>query len=226
MSWSELSEWWLAELASDPAYEEVVTPLLLEVFSPEIGDRYLDLGSGDGRLIRAVSERGSIVHGIELSQDLAAYSKTVVVVAALPDLEFLRSDSYDGAYCVLTLEHIPDHQAFFAAVGRVVKSDGVLAVVMNHPTWTAPGSTPITDSDGEILWRPGDYFSSGSTEEPAGSEKVTFHHRSMADVLNSASDSGWALEQMVERPHHDLEDQAGIPRLLACRWRMNQGVAL
>jgi len=220
MSWSELSEWWLAELASDPAYEEVVTPLFLEVFSPEIGGRYLDLGSGDGRMIKAVSERGSTVHGIELNQDLAAHSKTAVVVAALPDLEFLRSDSYDGAYCVLTLEHILDHQAFFAAVGRVVKSAGVLAVIMNHPVWTAPGSSPITDSDGEVLWRPGEYFSMGTTEEPAGSSTVTFYHRSTADLLNAASSSGWALEQMVERPHHDLEEQAGIPRLLACRWRL------
>ena len=55
MSWSELSDWWLEELASDPAYEEVVTPLLLDVFSPEVGHRYLELGSGECRLINAVT---------------------------------------------------------------------------------------------------------------------------------------------------------------------------
>ena len=220
MSWSELSDWWLEELASDPAYEEVVTPLLLDVFSPEVGHRYLDLGSGEGRLINAVTERGSTVHGVELNEQLAAHSGAVVVVAALPDLDFLRPDSYEGAYCVLALEHIPDHQTFFDGVGRIVKKGGVLAVVMNHPIWTAPGSTPITDTDGEVLWRPGDYFSDGKTEEPAGSAKVTFYHRSTSDLLNSASESGWTLEQMIERPHHEIEDQAGIPRLLACRWRL------
>lgn len=220
MSWSELSDWWLAELASDSAYEEVVTPLLLDVFSPDIGQRYLDLGSGEGRLISAVTERGSTVHGVEVNERLAVYSGAVVAIAALPDLNFLRPDSYDGAYCVLVLEHIDDHEAFFSAVARVVKSDGVLAVVMNHPTWTAPRSTPITDSDGEVLWRPGEYFSLGKTEEPAGSSSVAFHHRPMGALLSAAASSGWALEQMVEKPHHEIEGQGGIPRLLACRWRL------
>jgi hypothetical protein len=42
----------------------------------------------------------------------------------------------------------------------------------------------------------------------------------MADLLNAASAAGWSLEEMVEKPHHDLADQPGIPRLLACRWRL------
>lgn len=220
MSWSELDEWWLTELASDTAYEEVVTPLLLEVLEPQAGSTYLDLGSGDGRVMNAVAATRSNVHGVEVNESLARHSREPVVVATLPNLEFLQSDSYDGAYSVLALEHIPDHRALFGAVSRVVKKRGIFALVMNHPVWTAPGSTPITDSDGEVLWRSGEYFSSGKTDEPAGNSKVTFHHRSMAELLNAASTPGWSLEHMVERPHHDIEEQAGIPRLLACRWRL------
>jgi hypothetical protein len=96
----------------------------------------------------------------------------------------------------------------------------VLALVINHPIWTAPDSTPITDTDGELLWRPGEYFSTGKTEIPAGNGTVTFHHRTMASLLNSAAEAGWSLERVIERPHHEFEDQAGVPRLLACRWRL------
>ena len=99
-----------------------------------------------------------------------------------PTLGFLRSGAYHGAYCVLVLEHIPDHEAFFAATARVVRPGGALALVTNHPSWTAPGSTPITDTDGEILWRPGDYFSAGHSVEPAGDGTVVFHHRSMGSI--------------------------------------------
>jgi ubiquinone/menaquinone biosynthesis C-methylase UbiE len=222
MSWSELGEWWLSEVESDGAYETVVTPLLLGTLRPEPGLTLLDLGSGEGRVMRAVVASGARAHGVDINPDLAhrsvGYGPTMV--GRLPDLGFIRDSSYDGAYCVLVLEHIADHARLFSETARVVRPGGVLALVMNHPNWTAPGSTPISDLDGEVLWRPGAYFSAGVTEERAGAGRVVFHHRTMADLLNAASSAGWSLEEMAEAPHHDLADQAGLPRLLACRWRL------
>jgi ubiquinone/menaquinone biosynthesis C-methylase UbiE len=217
MNWSDLGEWWLSESGDDPAYEEEVTPLLMEVFDPVSGERYLDLGCGNGRVMRTVEAETALVHGIDINFDLVS-SAGLAVVASLPSIP-MRAGSYDGVYSVLTLEHVDDVSAFFFEASRVTKAGGVLCIVLNHPVWTAPDSTPISDSDGEVLWRPGAYFSSGSSELRAGSGSVTFRHRSMASLLNAAASAGWALEKMVERPHHELEDQAGIPRLLACRWR-------
>lgn len=218
MSWTFLTEWWLTEISDDPAYADVVTPLLLQVLSPESGNLYLDVGCGEGRVMRVVAETGATVHGLDINPDLARHAGHAVVadICGIP----FKDDAYDGVYSVLTLEHVADHQPFFAEAARVTKPGGVLAVVLNHPVWTAPDSTPISDVDGEVLWRPGDYFSNGSSEVPAGESTVVFHHHSMADLLNAASDAGWSLEHMIERPHHEFEDQAGIPRLLACRWRL------
>lgn len=217
MSWTYLTEWWLTEIADDPAYSEVVTPLLIEVLRPQSGATYLDLGCGEGRVMRSVADQGGTVHGLDINPDLARHAGHAVVadLVSMP----MRHDIYDGVYSVLTLEHVADHRRFFAEAARVTKPGGVLAIVVNHPLWTAPDSTPITDADGEVLWRPGDYFSSGLSEIPAGESTVVFHHRSMADLLNAASEAGWSLEHMIERPHHEYEDQAEIPRLLACRWR-------
>ena len=222
MAWPDLSDWWMSEVAEDPAYEEVVTPMLLDILHPQPGLTYLDLGSGEGRVMRAVAGTGAVVHGVDLSPDLAriAAGAGPVVVASLPDLGFVRDHTYDGAFCVLVLEHIEDHRRMFREAARTVKTGGVLALVMNHPIWTAPGSTPMTDSDGETLWRPGTYFSLGSSSEPAGDQRVVFHHRPLSELANSAADAGWLLERMIEAPHHDLAGQEGIPRLLACRWRL------
>jgi SAM-dependent methyltransferase len=220
MHWSELGEWWLSEIVDDPAYESVVTPMLLDIMRPGKGRIYLDLGSGEGRVMRTFSDLGAVVHGVESNLDLATRSPAPTVVGVLPDLAFLADDSYDGAYCVLVLEHIEDHAALFVETARVVRSGGVFALVMNHPVWTAPGSTPISEVDGEVLWRPGSYFGAGTVEERAGAGKVVFHHRTMSALLNAAAAAGWALKRMVEAPHHELEDQAGIPRLLAVCWQL------
>lgn len=202
-------------MAADRAYEAVVTPLLLEVLRPESGLTYLDVGCGEGRVMRTLHEQGVVTHGLDVSYELARHAGTAVVadLRRLP----LRNDSYDAAYCVLALEHVFEHGIFFEEAARVVRGGGALALVMNHPVWTAPESSPVTDQDGEVLWRPGEYFGDGSSLMG----DVVFHHRSMADLLNAAAGAGWHLEEMVEQPHHEYEDQAGIPRLLACRWRLS-----
>lgn len=196
----------------------MITPLLIDVLDPATGGIYLDLGCGEGRVMRSVAESGATVHGLDINPGLARHAGLAMVadMGTIPT----RDDMYDGVYSVLTLEHVADHVRFFTEAARVTRPGGVLAIVINHPVWTAPESTPISDSDGEVLWRPGDYFSNGSSEVPAGDSTVTFHHRSTADLLNSAAEAGWSLQRMIERPHHEFEGQAGIPRLLACRWTL------
>ena len=217
MSWSGLSDWWIEELESDEAYEEVVTPLLLDVLGPIGGARYLDLGSGEGRVLRSLGALGAKPVGLELNEDLASRSSSPTAVADIAAIPF-RDEAFDGVYAVLVLEHIADHGGFFSRCAGLVRAGGVLAIVANHPIWTAPDSTPITDADGEVLWRPGAYFSDGASEFPAGDGSVTFHHRTIAGLLGGAAAAGWCLERIIERPHHEFEDQSGIPRLLACRW--------
>lgn len=219
MSWADLSDWWRQEVANDPAYETVVTPLLLEILHPEPSSRYLDLGCGEGRVMRALARIGSLAEGIDVSWTLLSGMDQPTVVGKADQLP-IREGTYDGVYMVLVLEHVRNHARVFAEAARVTKPGGVMALVCNHPIWTAPRSTPISDPDGEVLWRPGDYFSDGSSEVPAGDQTVTFHHRSMASLLSAAAEAGWSLERMIEQPHHEFENQAGIPRLLACRWSL------
>jgi SAM-dependent methyltransferase len=222
VSWSELTEWWLDEIAGDPAYDAVVTPMLIDVLEPESARTYLDIGCGEGRIMRALAALDTRPIGVELNLGLAdrATETGPVVSGLLPDLGFLRDDAVDGAVCVLVIEHIEDHRHLLAELARVVATGGVFALVMNHPFWTAPGSTPITDADFEVLWRPGAYFEPGSSLERAGEQRIVFHHRSTGDLLETAASVGWSLERLVEAPHHESMEQAGIPRLLACRWRL------
>ncbi len=208
----------MEEIDDDPAYEGVVTPLLLEVLDPTAGCRYLDLGAGEGRVMRRLAALGSVVVGIDVNEDLARTS-SMTMIGRIPDIP-IADRSVDGVYAVLVLEHLPEHTRFFAEAARVTRPGGVLAVVMNHPAWTAPEATPITDGDGELLWRPGQYFRAGPTRVTSRGRTITFHHRSLASLLSTAASCGWALEVLVERPHHEPDLMPAVPHLLASRWRL------
>ena len=228
MSWDRIDSWWLEELAGDPAYEQEIGPLLQSLLQPEPDFLYLDLGCGEGRMIRAIKSAGARVVGCDLSLLLLARAVRYgpVVRCALPSLKWIKPGSFDGAYVGLVLEHLRDERAFFLSAARAVRSGGVLAMVINHPIWTAPESSPIEDAGGEILWRPGTYFGRGFSREPAGNDKVTFYHRTMAELLTAAAAAGWDLRRMEERGLSseqvkrvpDLAGQEHIPRVLGLRW--------
>ncbi|MBU1494410.1 MAG: class I SAM-dependent methyltransferase [Actinobacteria bacterium] len=231
MTWGDdLAAWWLGEVAGDPAYLEQVIPMACAVVDPVAGERWLDMGCGEGQTMRALSAKGASVVGCDVSLTLARRAGVdgPAVVARLPDLDWLRDDSLDGAYAVLVLEHLGEVRPLFEACRRVVRPGGGLAAVLNHPMMTAPGSAPVFDADdGEILWRWGDYLGSGATSEPAAEGEVTFHHRSMGALLNAAAGAGWSLQQVVEAGVGDAQAgrdpllalQRGIPRLLGLRWQ-------
>ena len=160
-SWERLDSWWRGESERDPEYRQVIWPLVLELLDPEPDHRYLDLGCGSGAVMAHLAQRGNWVVGTDISLLLlkAAAEHGPVVQARLPDLSWVAPASFDGACLSLVLEHIEDENELLAQAAAAVRPGGVLAAVLNHPVWTAPGSSPMLDDDGEVMWRPGRYFS-------------------------------------------------------------------
>ena len=223
MSWDRsTAAWWIAEVAGDAAYARDVDPLLRSLLPGAMPELVLDLGCGDGRL--APGDGGVV--GVDAAIDLVrrAAARMPVCVADARRLPF-GDGAAGGAYAVLVLEHIPDIEVVLAEAARVVADGGFLAVVVNHPVYTAPGSGPFVDpDDDETLWRWGTYLETGWSDEPAGDGTVRFHHRSLGDLLTAAATAGWALEVLEERaldPAGDplLAAQTDVPRLAGARWR-------
>lgn len=222
--WSEHAPWWLEEVANDPVYELDVLPLVEELIENAGGHR-LDLGCGEGQVMRSL---GGTVVGTDMSMHLLRLARQAgpVVRAHLPSLDWLRPGTIDVAYAVLVVEHLPNLDVF-ASAARVVRPGGRLVVVMNHPAFTPALAGPIVDqTDGEILWRWGDYFDPAPVTMPAGDREVVFYHRPLDQVLNAAAAAGWSLAKLAERgfsaaaigavPGYAGQEQ--MPRLLGVRW--------
>ena len=230
-TWDELAQWWSDEIRDDPAYASDVHPILLHLLEGTAGAT-IDLGCGEGQGMRLV---GGDMVGTDLSGALLEQARDAapVVQAALPQLAWAKDASFDRALSVYLVDLIDDHVTFFTETARVVKDGGHLVVVINHPVFTAPGSAPFIDEDGDVLWRWGSYFTPGSSSEPAGDGIVEFFHRPMGDLLTCAARSGWVLEEMVERglsaetitriPAY--VGQEHIPRIAGFRWRRHRPAA-
>ena len=216
--WDELADWWLTELESDPTYEQVVVPLLLDLVAADRGT-VLDVGCGNGRIMARL--KGGELHpiGCDLNFSLLADASRVgsVIRVHLPGIP-LRDASIDGAVVVLSFEHFSDE--IFTELARVIRPGGWMAAVANHPFVTAPGSASVIDpTDGEVFWRPGTYLERGETIEDADGRPVTFLHRPLGNLLSLAADAGFLLTTLREVPLEagGLPD-AGLPRLIGVRW--------
>ena len=217
----------MSEIEDDPTYAEEIVPWAVDLIGP-VSERLLDLGCGEGQLLRAVAARTRIGCDITVSLLRRAASDAAAVQCRLPDLRWLRDRSVDTAACVLVLEHVADISGFFDEVARVLEPGGTFSLIVNHPAYTAEGAGPVVDlTDGEVLWRWGAYFDEGTSREPAGEGSVVFHHRPMRELLGAAARSGLCLEAFEERgfsPQFVARDpglvgQEHFPRLLGARWR-------
>jgi SAM-dependent methyltransferase len=196
--WTALAPWWIVEVQTDPIYELDVLPLALDLLG-ETSGLVLDLGCGEGQLMRELEDRPVVGCDISLPLLEHAAASGPVVRCRLPSLAWLADGVVDTTVSVLVLELFADLRPILDEVRRVTRRGGHFAIVVNHPAYTAEGSGPVVDlTDGEVLWRWGPYFEPGSSQEAAGDAAVTFHHRTLAEILSTAAETGWRLERIVE----------------------------
>lgn len=96
--------------------------------------RLLDVGASGGFMVQAAREVGFAPQGIELDPKSVAFAR-----AHYPDNDFFHgtveaylaahpgaAETFDIIYCAEVIEHVPDVNAFVAAIARLMKPDGRL----------------------------------------------------------------------------------------------------
>lgn len=148
-SWGDVAGWYDDLLGSPDSYQRtLILPNLLRLVAPKVGQRILDLACGQGFFAHAFADAGAKVVAVDVSEELVrigrsrdAATRIAWHVAPSHKLPFLANGSVDAAAMILSIQNIDDARATFAECRRVLRPDGVLHLVLNHPAFRAPKRT-------------------------------------------------------------------------------------
>lgn len=171
---------------------------IYELLPPPAG-LTLDVGCGEGRLTRELSQRGYDVVGIDASAALVDEARAVdpsgrYEVASIDALPF-ADGAAELAVCVNVLPHVHDLHAAAVELARVLAPDGTFLIGTIHPVWHA-GSHD--GESGEL--RITDYWNREREAVALGEHTVHHERRTIEDYLRTLLGAGFVLTDLREVP--------------------------
>lgn len=152
-----------AYLDREIPHRDIAESLLLEAL-PERVERFLDLGTGDGRLLALVGERHPHAHGIGIDASVPMLERAGQRLAENALVELRQHDlteplpaergAFDAVVSALAVHHIPDERkrSLFAEIRELLRPEGVF---VNLELVTSP--TPqLHDRFRHAIGRPDD----------------------------------------------------------------------
>jgi len=121
--------------------DDVRLDALRRAFGPVQSGKILDLGCGKGRFATRLIEGGASVVGLDLSAAMLAEAKGLNRVKASALRLPFRDAAFDGVAAVEVFEHLPSVMGALAEIRRVLKPDGVVAIVDKN-AWSLNARRP------------------------------------------------------------------------------------
>lgn len=202
-SWGKIYHW--GEYQRD-----LILPNILRLLNVKKGEAILDLGCGAGLFAKEFLNAGARVIGVDVSKDLIAAAKITAkggefYIGSASCLSFLKDNSIDKITVILAIQNMENINGVFAECRRVLKNDGKLFLVMNHPAFRIPKASSwgwddqekkqyrrldgyMSESEEKIRMRPG--------EAPA--ETTISFHRPLQVYFKSLSKNGFGVTKLEE----------------------------
>jgi SAM-dependent methyltransferase len=219
-AWESQAEAW-AVWARTPGHDYFFWRFNLPQFLgivPEPGELTLDVGAGEGRVSRVLTERGHRVVAVDGSPTLARLTATheqserVVVAdaAAIP----LPGGVADQVIAFMSLQDVDDLDGAVREAARVLQPGGSLCIAVLHPLATAGGFVDDSIGSAFVITAPYPRPRRIVDEVERDGIGMVFHsmHRPLGDYTRALADAGFAIEVLNEGVP-DAESIADYPRL-------------
>lgn len=173
-------------------------PAVLDLLGDVADRRVLDAGCGSGPLVADLKERGAKVAGFDASPAMIRLARerlgedADLKVADLSEPLPYDDETFDDALAVLVLHYLEDWSGPLAELRRVLRPDGRLVVVVNHPAIPP------------VMYPEVDYFATVPNAEEYDfdgvSATLTIWYRSLSAMSDSFTAAGFRITAISEPP--------------------------
>ena len=237
-SWGKVADWYDDLLKEDDTYQaKVILPNLSRLVDAKSGEHILDLACGQGFFSRAFATTGAQVTGVDISKELIDIADGHLsrpsrpgrpngletgtleyFVAPSHQLTAIASTTIDKVIIVLALQNIEKIKETMEECARVLRPEGKLYIVLNHPAFRIPkrSSWGFDESAGIQYRRIDGYLSEGKFEiemKPGaaalgkkGEATVSFH-RPLQVYFKHLSKAGFAVTRFEEWDSHKKSEK-------------------
>jgi len=227
-SWNNVASWYDELFKNDDSYQaKVVLPNLLRILDLKTGEQVYDLACGQGYFANVFAHMGANVVASDLSKNLIetakknSKEKISFYISPAHRAQFLKDVSIDTIVVVLAIQNIENVGEVFAECKRVLKKDGRIVLVLNHPAFRVPQGSDWFFEDGVQSRIVSQYLSPSKIyidmtpgeKNPKKKIKTISFHRSLQDYVKLFSKNGFAITRLEEWISHK-QSQVG-PRQAA-----------
>jgi ubiquinone/menaquinone biosynthesis C-methylase UbiE len=127
-------------------HRDIIIPGTIKMLDPKKGEKVLDVGCGQGIFCRALAEQGIQAFGIDASKNLIDAAKKRsgekynihYRVADAAKLNDFQDGTFDAVCSILAIQNMENLDAVAGESARVLKVNGKLVWVLNHPCFRIP----------------------------------------------------------------------------------------
>lgn len=227
-SWNKVAGWYDELLKNDDSYQaKVILPNLLRFLDLKKGEKVYDLACGQGYFANIFAHVGAEVVASDLSKKLIetakkdSKEKISFYITPAHRAQFLKDNSIDTIVVVLAIQNIENVNEVFAECKRILKKDGRMVLVLNHPAFRVPQASDWHFEEGVQSRIVSKYLSESKLSidmtpgEKNPKKKITTisFHRSLQYYVKLFSKNGLAVTRLEEWISHK---QSGTgPRQIA-----------
>ena len=230
--WISSADAWISTVQrGDLNRTHLLDPVMLKCVGDISGQNVIDIGCGEGRFSRILSEKGAIITGIDLTPSLIEEAKRLdpagnYLEASAEALPF-DDDSFDIAISYIVLVDVSDFRTAIDEMARVTKPGGRIVVANVNSLATTCSTGWIKDAEGKKMHFPVDgYFEERGLRHTWSGISIINWHRPLTAYMSMYLKAGLVLKEFLEpcptpealKEHPNMVDETRIALFNVMVW--------